>query len=473
MRSDGAIKSAKHFYWRTRRTLALLPHQVKDIAADISVVCKVYSSFITTRHRKGRHEQHPDTNLRALIVSYYTPPYRSVYGTQRLAKFIKYLTELGWRISVVSTSPSRDGEADPAGERLPPSVMVRRVVDRKLKRLGGRHMVAPDDFIGWVEPAVDAMMEATAEVSPDVIIATVPPYSNLIAASIVARRIAVPLVADFRDPWSKIDIGWVLSGHVPRFLTRLLERAVIRHCQAIVMVDSKRHWEDFFITTSPEVGRKIHSIPNGYDESDFCHLKDEELTSHRNDKFTISYVGLIYNEEAAALLKEPIKAWARQHPADMKNVRFVYAGPSTKLISNIGDTGLEFFDHGYLPHREAISVRAQSNVQLFSQPASFKPHVTSGKIYEMLRVNVPILARTATDSDPAALIRETNAGVVIPQDDNQAAAAMLKQWFSEWSAGNLRGHTTMDVVQRYSRAELASVFSQVLAQTIHTDRDRR
>jgi hypothetical protein len=65
--------------------------------------------------------------------------------------------------------------------------------------------------------------------------------------------------------------------------------------------------------------------------------------------------------------------------------------------------------------------------------------VLSGKVFEYLAAERPILAAVPPDGAAAALVCETGAGVVAAPDDVQALAAALTDLRARWVAGTLDG----------------------------------
>jgi|UPI0005666958 hypothetical protein len=88
-----------------------------------------------------------------------------------------------------------------------------------------------------------------------------------------------------------------------------------------------------------------------------------------------------------------------------------------------------------------------SDLQLFTQPRHFKPHFYSGKIFEMLRAGIPILAVTRPDGTVANLLLETNAGFTAAQRSEQAAVILQIQ-FDKWRRGEHWEKPDMNLVQR-------------------------
>ena len=61
----------------------------------------------------------------------------------------------------------------------------------------------------------------------------------------------------------------------------------------------------------------------------------------------------------------------------------------------------------------------------------------SGKVFEYLAAERPILAAVPPDGAAAALIRETGAGVVAPPDDVEALKRALAELHERFSNGGL------------------------------------
>src|SRR5204862_797352 len=65
--------------------------------------------------------------------------------------------------------------------------------------------------------------------------------------------------------------------------------------------------------------------------------------------------------------------------------------------------------------------------------------VLSGKVFEYLAAERPILAAVPPDGAAAALLEETGAGIVVPPDDVTAIRAALEELVARWQAGALNG----------------------------------
>lgn len=401
-----------------------------------------------------------------LIVSYYAAPYKSKYGTQRISKFAKFLAATGWKVIFLVTSPLKDYEIDLNADPLPENVEVVRIDAMPKHPFDGDGMFPPDDFVFWVPHFTKAILKILAERQVDLMLATVPPYSVALAAALASARAGVPLVCDFRDPWSKVSSGWMLKSGIARWASAALERGVLKIAKAVVMVDELRYVSDYFADSSRELRDKVVSIRNGYDDDDFAEsdAAPNALASAADDAlFVISYVGVLYSEENASNILSMFECFSRSHPDKARRILLEYAGGNGAMLTSRAIAGVRVVDNGYLSHSDAIALRKRSAVQLFAQPATTHAHVSSGKIYEMIRSGVPILALTRSDGTVTRLIEETRTGSTFDPREVEGAANALGHMFDQWVAlGKVSIDPDLERIGAYSRKSLTGDLSSVL-----------
>ena len=214
-----------------KRFIYELLHQLCVLLVFFTVI--IYKRFIDrvsfTRDSKG-----DEKNKSLLIISFYSPPYRSVAGTQRTSKFIKYLSRLGWDITLLTTYPYNLEVQDPSGEKIPDNVDVVRI---KPVIAWSMKEPVPDRYIVWIFPALITALKLVRSKKISVVYATAPPYSNLIAATLCSILTRSPLILDFRDPWSRIVAGeWVLNNKLLKKINERLELEVLRCASRVLMV---------------------------------------------------------------------------------------------------------------------------------------------------------------------------------------------------------------------------------------------
>ncbi len=86
----------------------------------------------------------------------------------------------------------------------------------------------------------------------------------------------------------------------------------------------------------------------------------------------------------------------------------------------------------------------------------------TGKIFEYIRSDRPILAIVPSDGVAAQVIRETKTGTVVDPEDIEGVAGSLVKYYGQWKQGNLDHSPHWDNVRKYSRksqtGKLAEIF---------------
>ncbi len=183
-----------------------------------------------------------------------------------------------------------------------------------------RHI--PDKQTGWLAPAVELGRELVRDWRPDLIVASAPPYSGLIAAARLGAKTGIPWVAELRDPWS----GNAYNDR-PAWrdrLDRIMEQRTLRGAAALVAV-------------SPVVARDlgavyrqpIITVLNGYAPEDL----PPPHPPAPHDTLSIVYTGTIYEGH-----RDPsplFAAIARLPEAARRRVRVAFYGPSEQQVHGL------------------------------------------------------------------------------------------------------------------------------------------
>ena len=111
---------------------------------------------------------------------------------------------------------------------------------------------------------------------------------------------------------------------------------------------------------------------------------------------------------------------------------------------------------------ERLGVQAP-NLLLLPEAAGRGKVVPSGKIFEYLAAERPILAAVPTDGAAAQLVRETGAGVVVAPDDEDGLRAALVGLHARWRAGQLaNGYLSEDQRHKLSRTTRVEELAELL-----------
>jgi glycosyltransferase involved in cell wall biosynthesis len=119
----------------------------------------------------------------------------------------------------------------------------------------------------------------------------------------------------------------------------------------------------------------------------------------------------------------------------------------------------------YVPRRESLRLQRDSDALLLLIPEAGGrgKGVLSGKVFEYLAAERPILALVPPEGAAAQLIRDTGAGVVAPPDDVAAIRGALLEVHARWRDGKLEGTPlSTEWREKLSRASRVEELADVL-----------
>jgi glycosyltransferase involved in cell wall biosynthesis len=415
--------------------------------------------------------------VKVLIVSFYFPP-AGGGGVQRPLKFATHLPGLGVETHVLAPDDPkwihRDDELQPptlawvhrarylgaSGRRPAEELHGSQGLERlsKQAQLLGRRLLVPDENVGWNLTAIPAAIRVVRSEGIDVVLTTSPPSSVHLIGAAVKKATGVKWVADLRDS---------LVAHPHRRAERLAVRAkeqgehavaklVARSADAITCVSDAI--ADELRERSPK--GPVVTIANGSDFDDFAGLE-----RHPSDRFRITHTGSFFGK------RDPrpfLTALARSGLDDVV-VRFLgdfrVADRDWAETLELGDR-LELI--AYAPRRRSLELQRDSEVLLLLIPdaGGRGKGVLSGKVFEYLAAERPILAVVPPDGAAAALVRDTGAGLVVAPDDVEGMTEALRELHGRWRGGTLDGRPLSDewrrkVSRRARSEELVRVLERV------------
>jgi glycosyltransferase involved in cell wall biosynthesis len=389
--------------------------------------------------------------LKVLLVTLHFPP-GGGGGVQRPLKFATHLPALGIETHVLAPDVPGAVPAD-AELELPTQAWIHRVryvgprggrpselllAKQGLARLGtqaallGRRLLVPDENVPWSTFALPVAIRLVRREGIDVVLTTSPPPSLHLLGATVKRTTGAAWVADLRDP---------LTSHPHRRgyesqLARLKETAVggvtrIVASQANAIVAASEAIAEEMRRVEPK--GKVVTIANGCDFDDFAGLEH-----HSSDRLRITHAG---NFQGKRDPKPFLRALAESGLDDVV-VRFAgdFRVADREYAEELGLADrIELL--GYVSRRRSLELQRDSDVLLLLIPESGGRGrgVVTGKIFEYLAAERPILAGVPPDGAAAQLVRDTGAGVVAASDDVDAIREALLDLHGLWREGCLDG----------------------------------
>ena len=428
---------------------------------------------------------------KVLIITYYWPPSGGA-GVQRWLKFAKYLRRVGWEPVIYTPLNPEYPSTDPAlqmdipegitvlktpirepymlykwfsglkgSERVQPgfiSETKRPALAAKISAWIRGNLFIPDARCLWISPSIKYLTKWLKHNKVDALVSTGPPHSMHMIALGVKKKMNIPWLADFRDPWTQIDFfpklmltPWAESRH------KKLEQSVLATADRVVTVSQTcaHNLENL-------CGRSIEVVANGYDEDDF-----DNLPPFSYDSFRITHLGSLNADRNPHKLWEALANLVNLDPffAEKLSVRLI-GKTDISVIDSIATHGLSGYLEkiDYLPHDQALNRASRSAVLLLAiNNAPNALGIATGKLYEYFALQRPILAIGPENGDAAALIRQTESGRVADFDDRDKMIQILQGWKEDFllrqldiRSGNSDQHT-----RRKLTSQLANILEAI------------
>ena len=420
---------------------------------------------------------------RVLIIVYYWPPSGGA-GVQRWLKFAKYLPNYNWQ-PVIYTPENPDfklqdenllseipSEAEvikrPIWEPysayrklfgkseekdLSTGVMKKEGLKSKIANWLRGNLFIPDPKVFWRKPSVKYLKEYLKEHPVDLIISSGTPHSMHLIAMDLKRELGLKWIADFRDPWTELDMleeYHISSSSFKKY--RKYEKDVL--ITADLCITTSKVWASDFERLG---AARCECITNGYDESDF----ENSVEPYKD--FVVSHFGLLNHMRNPSTLWEALEEMLNEDP-DFKNRFKLHLGGTIdgEIIREIEgypnlSSSLKVFP--YISHEEVITEYQRSSLLLLLlfNSKSGRGNIP-GKLFEYLASEKAILAFGPDRGDSAEIVEENGGKYFLySSKDKESIKAALKSLMAQ-------GQPSKSSATQYSREKLTANLAAYLDQ---------
>lgn len=422
--------------------------------------------------------------MKVLIITYYWPP-AGGSGVQRWLKFVKYLGEFGVEPVVYTVKNPKYAIVDDSLQSefpnnievikrtiFEPNLLISLFGKKKKKTSAGflnpnpsifgkiaqyirANYFIPDARKYWIKPSVKHISKYLKNNKIDVVITTGPPHSMHLIGMQLKDKLKIKWIADFRDPWIDIDYFYQLpltKNSIEKH--RNLEKQVLRKAD-IVLVVGKTMGKSYMNFTN-----KIEVISNGYD------TYEKKKVVSLDEKFSLVHIGMLNSDRNHKILWKVLKELCIENKEFAEDLQLKFIGKiADDVVYDIEKYKLKEFTLfvDYLAHHQML--KHQSTAQVLFLSVNNVPSakgIITGKIFEYLQSNRPILAIGPTDGDLAEIIEHTNSGIIIDFEDGAKLKEEILKLYVNFKNNALNVHSRN--VEQYHRKEL----TKQLAKIIHT-----
>lgn len=396
-----------------------------------------------------------EPSKRVLVVSYNFPPVGGA-GVQRVTKFVKYLPEFGWDVTVLTTEnpsvPVYDesllADVPPQttvvkARTLEPGYALKRIVSASNENLAANRtriasdgaakangdrpslsrrasflatakralrgtanlLLQPDPQVLWNSQAIEAGLRILGQRKHDAIFVTAPPFSSLLIGAELARRTGLPLVLDYRDEWS------ISNSYLENKRLGWLSRTWQQHQQcrcvraASALVATTQHSAKSLQQVARASGSRplVTHIYNGFDAADFHDgtppLPDAalETASDPSQSYKLAYLGTLWNLTSVEPVVRAVRQLSERSPDLAARLKLQFVGRRTaaqdELLDQLDTLPCRVIRQPYLDHDEALRLmRSADGLCLLLSDLPEAGRVVPAKMFEYLAVRRPIFA---------------------------------------------------------------------------------
>jgi|TARA_B110000091_G_C13821996_1_gene481634 hypothetical protein len=416
--------------------------------------------------------------LKVLIITYYWPP-AGGSGVQRWLKFAKYLQDFDIEPIVYTVdNPNYDVVDTSLENEIPDSITVLKqpifepnnfikkkkvatanvssnpsFIQKSLQYIRGNYFI-PDARKFWVKPSVKYLTSYLKSNPVDVVITTGPPHSMHLIGMRLKQKLGVKWLADFRDPMSNLFYNKdLLLTTKSKIKLNQLEKEILSKADVVVTVSN--HLQKEF----QKYRTKVEVITNGYDNEVLI-----EQTYSLDKKFTLSHIGLLPTQSNPIVLWQVLKEILSENKEFAQDLQLNFIGNSSKqIIDSLKD--FDLLNHAsiidYVAHSEAIRLQKKSQVLLLLIPqVKGSEGIITGKVFEYITSNRPILALVPKGSDLIEIIEGTNTGSVLEFNDKIKLKTTILELYKKYKEGDL----SVDAIniEQYHRKNLTKKLAQIL-----------
>lgn len=377
----------------------------------------------------------------ALIVSSYFPPFHSAGGSIRLVKFIKHMSAWWWKFAVYT----RDRPGDVASnetlssfllDELPEGIVIKRIGDPF--SLPAARRVLSGSSLGWGLNVVRRGIADLKTQDVDLVFGVTPPFSNALAAMLLAWFGRKPFVLDLKDDWVGSPI--FLQKNILRQKTeKLLESLIVRNSSAVITVTPQSfqlYEHRYQYLRTPE---KFHLIPNGCDLPEYERLatRTREINSERFLILSAAWgFRKDYRDITPFLLA--LDMFLKRRPDARKKINIRLLGDSLsaeydKLISRLGLHEI-IKSVGAVKREELVEWLWKADLFLLVQPVDNKTAI-SGTLYEYWATGKAPVLLIAEEGASSTLVEENHIGRQFHFDQISQIADYIEWIFNAYGRG--------------------------------------
>lgn len=407
--------------------------------------------------------------MKILFISYFFPPL-GLSGVQRVVKFVKYLPLHGWECSVITVGKTLHLIKDESlVSDIPQNTSIHRIDDIILKELTlnlketclhyheplraimfgdilykeiqksleekmnaiRAITLQPDFAILWCNKVVQFINDKNDWIKNfDIIFTSGPPHTTHLIGYYVKKNFNIPWFMDMRDEWSSNPYHQELRKQT-KSVDSSQEEECLRNADRVICIGEAQ--KQSLTRQWPFIKCKSQIISNGYDEEDF---KNIQYSNNKNAQFTITHLGHLYGPRTPDPIMKALENLIKDGKIDISKTHIQLIGHAqdelkTSIIRLYPNIPIHWTPN--IAHNKCLMEASKADLLLLIVgKTNACKRIYTGKIFEYLRLQKPILALSPHGSVVEAILKETQSGFNFSYNEIQKIESFIFNQYQSW-----------------------------------------
>lgn len=381
-----------------------------------------------------------------IICQHFVPYSPALGGVARVLSFVDYFSSNGYQVFVLTSDGVNFGylgyesivdKAEVIYLRDSFKTAMQRTIrgqlDNQKKRAGLSslflrfaknvvyELLMPDPGILMRRKYIKAASKLLIENNIENVLVSSPPHSMQLVGLSLKKQLGerVNLIVDYRDSWNGSQIFRQKTA-LGRFVARVLEKQVLKNCDYFSYVSTPMLAKAIAISQL-SLNAKARLVMNGFD--DHLHIDHVLPQKIERQKIRVGHFGMINDEEGSYRNIRKLMDVLSSNPHICDKVQFEFYGQA-KLTNKYHAEGVLFFDN--LSYAEARKKMLEMDfLLLFHAVVGDSDEVITGKFFEYVASEKPILVISPVDMEARRLVLDLKIGVAADVESSEDIAQAL------------------------------------------------
>lgn len=409
--------------------------------------------------------------MKILIISYFYSLSDST-GSLRARAMAKYLPRNGIEVAVLACRAQNEevsfvdniiGVKDITRDTAPlPVFYALRIWQKGLRWFGVYRGLCGY----WRDAALKHAEEIIERTKPDAILASYPVVEALEIGVALSEKYGLPLISDFRDGLLFEPLEVAAQRHnVVRHHYEALEARVVAASKLMLTVSEpiSAYFRERYAHPN------VMTLHNGFDTDDIAPdvslaLPSDVINIVHTGRLGMSHKDTSGKGRGVDAFSASLHMLLKRAPKMARKFKLHFVGQLTlaerNCLAPLVEQGIVKL-WGHQPRAKALGFQRRADILLLIT-APDKASIATGKLFEYLAANKPILALTR-GTEAARIVSETGAGVVVSPDKPEEIAAAIEA-IIRCDAGFFSGRNE-GLIANFSRDRQMVVLASMLKRT--------